>query len=102
MDRCPNCRARCEGRDSCRRCGMELAGLAAIEEAAERLTLLAVADLAAARPAAARERLRRALALRHEPLAELLLGFAAELARSGLHHGDAAATEAAAETPTRQ
>jgi len=88
MDRCPNCRARCEGRDHCRRCGMDLAPLAAIEEAARRLTLLAVADLAAGEPAAAGEHLRRALALQHEPLAELLLGFAAELTRAGLHHGD--------------
>ena len=37
MERCPNCRARWDGAEHCRRCGMELAPLLAAEHAAHRL-----------------------------------------------------------------
>ena len=54
MDRCPNCRARSNGADTCRRCGMELGLLMAVEEAAKRLTTQGITHLAAADCAAAR------------------------------------------------
>ncbi len=79
MDRCPNCRARTNGADTCRRCGMALGLLIAVEQAAERLTAQAVAHIAAAELAAARRELNKAIGLRREPFAERLLGFARHL-----------------------
>ncbi len=76
MDRCPNCRARSDGADTCRRCGMELGLLIAAEEAAERLTTQGITHLAAADYAAARRDLDKAIGLRREPFTDLLLGFA--------------------------
>jgi hypothetical protein len=55
---------------------MELARLVAVEEAAQRLTLQAVAHLAAGDPAAAKQDLTRAQGLRRGPFNELLIGFA--------------------------
>ena len=88
MEYCPNCRARSEGAASCRRCGMDLGRLIAVEEAAERLTAQGVAHLAAADPRAALRDLGQALGLRHEPFAELLLRFARRL--DATHSGVAA------------
>jgi len=79
MERCPNCRARSDGADTCRRCGMELGALIGVEETAERLTAQGVAHLAAADLAAALCNLDEAIGLRREPFAELLLGFARHL-----------------------
>ena len=79
MERCPSCRARCDGNETCRRCGMDLATLIAVERAAERLTLQGAAYLAADDPVAAGRDLTRALGLCRTPLAELLLGFARKL-----------------------
>jgi hypothetical protein len=47
MERCPNCRARWESGENCRRCGMDLAPLLACERAAESLMTRALAALTA-------------------------------------------------------
>lgn len=96
MERCPNCRARGED-TTCRRCGMDLANLTAVEQAAERLTALGVAHLATGDPAAARDDLTQALDLRHTPFAELLLGFAEEIQKPG---GQPTLNAADRESPT--
>jgi len=79
MERCPSCRARCDGAETCRRCGMELAGLISVEQAAESLTLRAAARLAAGDAVAARQALTQGLGLYRSPLARLLLGFSEQL-----------------------
>ncbi|MEA3274144.1 MAG: hypothetical protein U9Q81_02365 [Pseudomonadota bacterium] len=79
MERCPNCRARWDGNETCRRCGMDLAALFAVEKAAEHLTVRGIARLAAEDTVAGRHDLSRALDLRREPFAEMLLGFARQL-----------------------
>lgn len=79
MERCPNCHARGDGNVACRRCGMDLAALIEVEGAAERLTILSIAHLAADDPVAARGELTRVLGLRRAPFAELVLGFAKHL-----------------------
>ncbi len=76
MERCPNCAARWDGGVICRRCGMELAGLIGVEQAAESLIVRAIAHLEAANPEAASADLIQALALRRTSFAERLLGFA--------------------------
>ncbi len=75
MERCPNCRAREPGTPNCRRCGMELAGLEAVEAAAGRQVRGAMAQLAAGDDLAAGAALRQAYTLRRDPFIELLLGF---------------------------
>jgi len=75
MERCPNCRARGDGGPACRRCGMDLALLQAVERAAERELRQAVARLAAGEPEAAARAARRALSLQRHPLAERVAGF---------------------------
>lgn len=76
MERCPNCRARWDGAEHCRRCGMALAPLIAIEQAAHRLVAGGVARLAAGDAQGAAGMLRRARTLRHEPLIDYLLAYA--------------------------
>jgi hypothetical protein len=76
MERCPNCRARTDGTDTCRRCGMALGLLAATERAAEHWLRRGIGHLAAGAPQAAARALERSLALRRDPLAEQLLGLA--------------------------
>ena len=80
MERCPNCAARWDGGVICRRCGMELAGLIRVEQAAESLIARAIAHLESADPEAASADLIQALALRRTPLAQHLLCFAQWLA----------------------
>lgn len=75
MERCPNCRARTEDRPECRRCGMGLALLQSVEQAAERALSEALAELAHGRPAAAARAAERALALKRTPAAEQLAHF---------------------------
>jgi hypothetical protein len=87
MERCPNCRARWDGNRSCRRCGMDLQPLIAVEEAAEQLIAQAVAQLAEvashesdpgarrARVTQVRHDLSKAIALHDTPFGYLLLGF---------------------------
>lgn len=86
MERCPNCRARELGTPHCRRCGMELGELRALEEAAGRLVRSALVQLAVADAAAAQATLRQAYALRRDPIIGVLLGFVTDL-----RHGDRAA-----------
>lgn len=94
MERCPNCGARWDGGARCRRCGMELTPLAAVERAAEGLTRGAVARLAGGDAVGALAALARARALRRDPLVDLLLGLArAEAAGEGLADGCGGAEE---------
>jgi len=79
MERCPNCRARRDSGETCRRCGMDLALLLAVEWAAESLVTRAVAELAASRPATALQSLTRAQGLITDPLIGHLRGFAEAL-----------------------
>ena len=79
MERCPNCRARCETGETCRRCGMDLGPLLAVERAAESLITRAVAELAAGQPAAAINSLNSARALIADPLIGHLAAFAKTL-----------------------
>jgi len=79
MERCPSCRARWDGNATCRRCGMDLAALLAVERAAEHFTLRGVTHLATDDPATAGQDLSRALGLHRAPIAALLLGFARTL-----------------------
>jgi hypothetical protein len=101
IERCPNCHARWDGNRTCRRCGMELSALIAVEQAAERLITGAVACIAATEPHAAAPTLGRvlrrpevtraliegatrdltaAVSLHGTPFTRLLLGFAKQLA----------------------
>ncbi|WP_295457120.1 hypothetical protein [uncultured Thiodictyon sp.] len=80
MDRCPNCRARREAEETCRRCGMDLSSLLAVEQAAEGLITHALRQLAAGDVPAALQTLTRARALNAEPFIEQLLGFLRHLA----------------------
>jgi uncharacterized Zn finger protein (UPF0148 family) len=75
MQRCPNCNARGDGRVNCRRCGMDLSLLLRTEQAAQRLTQQASAQLASEDLAAAKHSLRQAQALQDDPLSAHLLRF---------------------------
>ena len=79
MERCPNCRARWESGETCRRCGMDLGPLLAVELAAESLITRAVAELAGGRPAAAINSLTSARALIADPIIGHLAAFAETL-----------------------
>lgn len=81
MERCPNCRARCDGSPQCRRCGMELGLLMHIERAAEAQLALAAQRLGAGEIPAAVEALKQSRRLAHSTLADQLLGF---ICRQGL------------------
>ncbi|MEA3641161.1 MAG: hypothetical protein VBE63_14640 [Lamprobacter sp.] len=75
MERCPNCRARLDEAETCRRCGMELGLLLATERAAEHWLRIGIAEFVKdEEPAAAEQALRRVLSLRRDPLAKSLLG----------------------------
>jgi len=74
MDRCPSCRARTDGGETCRRCGMEFGLLLATEREAERWLRIGIAHLTKDESEAAEQALRRALSLKRDPLAESLLG----------------------------
>jgi hypothetical protein len=79
MDRCPNCRARWDGGETCRRCGMDLAPLLVVEQAAEGLLACAVAQLARGDTPGAIRSLSRAEDLSAEPLVRHLKGFVRQL-----------------------
>jgi len=68
MERCPNCRARWESGETCRRCGMDLGPLLGVERAVEALLLRAAAQLAAGETEAASRSLGRASDLSADPL----------------------------------
>ena len=79
MERCPNCRARYQEGERCRRCGMDLTPLLAVEAAADRLIQSALLHhLARAEVGASLTALKAARGLRQDPFIELLLGFVAE------------------------
>jgi hypothetical protein len=75
MERCPNCRASYKGGQECRRCGMKLGGLLAIEAQARAREWLAIQQIAADNLAGAEQTLIQTLRLYASPLAEQLLGF---------------------------
>lgn len=83
MERCPNCRARWDGGEQCRRCGMVLGRLLAAERGARQLVDRALACLAIGDAERAARSLRRAQFLRREPFTEILLGFARTWAKRG-------------------
>jgi hypothetical protein len=76
MERCPNCRARLDAGDSCRRCGLELAGLRAVEQAHHRMAGRAAGHLAKGEMGAAIRALIRAQALCRDPLVSAMLALA--------------------------
>lgn len=76
MERCPNCAARWDGAEICRRCGLELAPLLAVERAASHLIRCALTRLAEGDAPGALAVLRRAGALQHQPLVEVLTAIA--------------------------
>jgi hypothetical protein len=75
MDRCPNCRARWDGGETCRRCGMDLAPLLVVEQAAEGLLARAVIQLARGDAPGAIRTLAQAEGLSDEPMIRHLKGF---------------------------
>ena len=75
MERCPNCRASYKGGQECRRCGMKLGELLAIEAQARAREWLAIQQIAADNLAGAEQTLIQTLRLCASPLAERLLGF---------------------------
>lgn len=79
MERCPNCHARYQDGTECRRCGMDLSQLLAVERAADNLLRQALARLAAGDARAAADSLTPAGTLRRDPFLDLLLGFARSL-----------------------
>lgn len=81
MDRCPNCRARWESGDNCRRCGMDLGLLLTVEREAESLVEHALDRIVLGDTAAALVALDRASRLRADPLVEHLRGFVITLAQ---------------------
>lgn len=83
MERCPNCSARWDGGEQCRRCSLELAPLLAVEQAADHFIRCALDRLAEGDAEAARAALNRASALHHQPLVELLSGVARAIAAIG-------------------
>ncbi|MFP4061492.1 MAG: hypothetical protein ACLFS2_01715 [Halochromatium sp.] len=72
MERCPNCRARLDEAETCRRCGMELGLLLATERAAEVWLRRGIGHLLRDDLGLAWHALRRALALQRDPLTEAL------------------------------
>lgn len=87
MERCPNCRARWESGETCRRCGMDLVPLLACERAAESLMTRALAALAAGRVTDAIDSLSQAQGLIPDPLIGHLKAFAETLALRPLRSG---------------
>jgi hypothetical protein len=76
MDRCPNCRARLDGAEQCRRCGLELGLLRAVDRASRFAVGRALHRLLAGDQAGAIADLEQARSLRDEGLIQVLLGFA--------------------------
>ena len=96
MERCPNCRASYKGGQECRRCGMKLSGLLAIEAQARAREWLAIQQIAAGNLAGAEQTLIQTLRLYASPLAERLLGFV----RAAAVGADDAALEPIQSLPT--
>lgn len=75
MERCPNCKARYKGEDTCQRCGMDLGRLVQIETQVERLEHFAVKKILGQDAFAAEKILQEALTLQRSPSAKVLLEF---------------------------
>jgi hypothetical protein len=88
MERCPNCRARWDGAEHCRRCGLELAPLLAAEHAAHRLIVRALRHMGEGETQTALADLTRARELYREPFIDLLCGFARAEAWGETHLGE--------------
>lgn len=80
MQRCPNCRARRNGGEHCRRCGMEFTRLLEVEQAAQRRMVAALGYLEGGDAPGAIAALEQARSLYREPFSALLLDFARSLA----------------------
>jgi predicted amidophosphoribosyltransferase len=76
MDRCPNCRARLDGSDQCRRCGLELKLLQAADRAGDVALARAIRRLAEDDRAGAIRELKQARALSGGAFVSALLAFA--------------------------
>ena len=79
MERCPNCRARHDTGDTCRRCGMDLSLLLTLERAADRLLTDAVRQLVRGTLPDAVRTLEQACRLYPDPFATHLLRSMQEL-----------------------
>lgn len=89
MERCPNCRARYDRRERCRRCGMELGRLDQIERAADALVARSLQCLADGDAALAVDVLLRAKRLRQDELVVHLIALAsAEALAPRIGEGD--------------
>jgi hypothetical protein len=75
MDRCPNCRARLDGSEHCRRCGLELRLLLAADRAGAAAIERAIRRLAEGDRTAAIHDLEQARFLSGDRLAAVLLAF---------------------------
>ena len=75
MERCPNCKARYKGEDTCQRCGMELSRLIQIENQVRHLERVAIQKILAQDAFAAEKILNDALILQNSPSAKILLDF---------------------------
>lgn len=75
MERCPNCKARYKGENTCQRCGMELSRLVQIENQVRHLERVAIQKILAQEAFAAERILNDALILQNSPSAKILLDF---------------------------
>jgi hypothetical protein len=76
MDRCPNCRARLDGAEQCRRCGLELNLLYAVDRAGDAAVARAIRRLAEDDRIGAIRDLKQARALSGGAFVSALLAFA--------------------------
>lgn len=76
MERCPTCRARLDGAEQCRRCGLELTVLRAVDRASDAAIGRAIGRLADGDQAGAIRNLEQARRLSGDPLVPVLLAFA--------------------------
>jgi predicted amidophosphoribosyltransferase len=76
MDRCPNCRARLDGSEQCRRCGLELKLLHAVDRSSEAAVARALHRLAEDDRTGAIRELKQAQALSGSAFVSALLAFA--------------------------
>ena len=75
MERCPNCKARYKGEDTCQRCGMDLSRLVQIENQVRHLECAAIQKILGQEAFAAERILNDALILQNSPSAKILLDF---------------------------
>ena len=75
MERCPNCKARYKGEDTCQRCGMDLSRLVQIENQVRHLERAAIQKILDQEAFTAERILNEALILQKSPSAKTLLDF---------------------------